>query len=112
MATAHPSPGGCHRRVTVVHQHLRADHRVTMTTLQLIYFNAGGGHRAAAQALAAVISEQGRPWQVRCVNLVEMLDPQARFRRVTGIAPEDVYNNAWPRAGRRAWRRSSSCCKA
>ena len=61
-------------------------------TIDLIYFNAGGGHRAAAMALEAVIREQGRPWQVRCVNLFEMLDPAERFRRITGVAPEDLYN--------------------
>jgi UDP-N-acetylglucosamine:LPS N-acetylglucosamine transferase len=63
-----------------------------MTSIELIYFNAGGGHRAAAQALQTVIRQQGRPWQVRCVNLVEVLDPQSRFRGVTGMAPEDLYN--------------------
>ena len=61
-------------------------------TIDLIYFNAGGGHRAAAQALAAVIAQQQWPWQVRCVNLMEVLDPQASFRRLTGMAPEDLYN--------------------
>lgn len=63
-----------------------------MPTIDLIYFNAGGGHRAAAQALRAVIAQQRRPWTVRCVNLVDMLDPLARFRRLTGVAPEDFYN--------------------
>ena len=63
-----------------------------MQTIDLIYFNAGGGHRAAAQALQTAIRQQGWPWQVRCVNLVEMLDPQARFHHITGMAPEDLYN--------------------
>ncbi len=63
-----------------------------MKTIELIYFNAGGGHRTAAQALQTVIRQQGRPWQVRCVNLVELLDPLARFRGITGMAPEDLYN--------------------
>ena len=66
--------------------------RATMKTIDLIYFNAGGGHRAAAMALDAVIREQGRPWRVRCINLFDVLDPTGRFRRVTGIAPEDLYN--------------------
>lgn len=70
-----------------------AEHRVPMThKVDLIYFNAGGGHRAAALALRAAISAQGWPWQVRLVNLAEVLDPQQRFRRATGIAPEDLYN--------------------
>ena len=61
-----------------------------MTTLDLTYFNAGGGHRAAAMALDSVIRAQRRPWQVRCVNLFEVLDPKGRFRPVTGMAPEDL----------------------
>jgi hypothetical protein len=63
-----------------------------MKTIELIYFNAGGGHRAAAQALQAVMLEQRRPWNVRLVNLFEVLDPQGLFRRITGMAPEDYYN--------------------
>ncbi len=44
---------------------------VIMKTVDLIYFNAGGGHRAAAQALKQVML--GYPWQVRLVNLVDMI---------------------------------------
>jgi UDP-N-acetylglucosamine:LPS N-acetylglucosamine transferase len=63
-----------------------------MTTIDLVYFNAGGGHRAAAQALQAVIAQQRRPWTVRLVNLVDVLDPKGSFQRITGMAPEDLYN--------------------
>jgi UDP-N-acetylglucosamine:LPS N-acetylglucosamine transferase len=63
-----------------------------MPTIDLIYFNAGGGHRAAAQALQQTIALQQRPWRVRLVNLAEVLDPQRRFERLTGIAPEQLYN--------------------
>lgn len=63
-----------------------------MPTIDLVYFNAGGGHRAAAQALREVIAQPRRPWAVRCINLVEMLDPMSRFRRITGVEPEDFYN--------------------
>ena len=63
-----------------------------MTTVDLIYFNAGGGHRASALALQSVLREQGRPWEVRLVNLFEVLDPSGRFKRLTGKAPEDWYN--------------------
>jgi UDP-N-acetylglucosamine:LPS N-acetylglucosamine transferase len=62
------------------------------TCIDLVYFNAGGGHRAAALALEAAITAQGWPWQVRRVNLVEVLDPQDRFRRTVGFAHEDFYN--------------------
>lgn len=64
-----------------------------MKTIDLVYFNAGGGHRAAAMALSTVIRQQARPWQVRLVNLMEILDPQEVFRKTTGMNPEDIYNS-------------------
>lgn len=63
-----------------------------MKTVDLVYFNAGGGHRAAALALQEAIAEQQWPWNVRLVNLTEVLDPAGRFRRATGMDPEDLYN--------------------
>ncbi len=63
-----------------------------MRTVDLIYFNAGGGHRASALALEAVLREQPTPWNVRLVNLFEVLDPKAKFQQMTGSAPEDWYN--------------------
>ncbi len=60
--------------------------------VDLVWFNAGGGHRAAALALEQAINEQGWLWQVRRVNLTEVIDPHALFRRITGIEPEDLYN--------------------
>jgi UDP-N-acetylglucosamine:LPS N-acetylglucosamine transferase len=63
-----------------------------MVKVDLVWFNAGGGHRAAAQALEQEILAQGRPWRVRKVNLTEVLDPTGLFKRVTGIEPEDIYN--------------------
>jgi len=63
-----------------------------MKTIDLVWFNAGGGHRAAAQALEQEILAQGRPWKVRKVNLTEVLDPSATFKSLTGIEPEDLYN--------------------
>ena len=60
--------------------------------LDFIYFEAGGGHRSAANALRQVIERQGRPWEIRMVNLQELLDPLDVFRKVTGLRLEDVYN--------------------
>ena len=60
--------------------------------IELIYFNAGGGHRAAAMALQAAIAQQRRPWTVRLVNLTEVLDRRGQFRRLMGFDPEDLYN--------------------
>jgi UDP-N-acetylglucosamine:LPS N-acetylglucosamine transferase len=60
--------------------------------VDLVYFNAGGGHRAAALALQEAMAQQQRPWRTRLVNLVEVLDARGRFRQLTGLAPEELYN--------------------
>ena len=60
--------------------------------LDFIFFEAGGGHRAAANALKTVIEQQRRPWEVRLVNLQELLDPLDIFRKYTGIRMQDIYN--------------------
>lgn len=63
-----------------------------MRTIDLVYFNAGGGHLASAQALSGALQAHDSRWQVRLVNLFEVLDPQDRLRKLTGCAPEDWYN--------------------
>jgi len=67
-----------------------------VTKVDFIYFDAGGGHRAAATALKAVIDEQKRPWgmewDVRMVNLQEILGPLDVFRKVTGLELQEIYN--------------------
>ena len=75
----------------------RSTHIVTNCTLDskkidFIFFEAGGGHRAAANALKSIIEQQQRPWNIRLVNLQEVLDPLDIFRKYTGIRMEDVYN--------------------
>ena len=65
---------------------------VRTCTVDLVYIDAGGGHRASALALEAAIDRAGLAWNVRLVNLREVLDPTDGFRRFTGIDPEDVYN--------------------
>jgi UDP-N-acetylglucosamine:LPS N-acetylglucosamine transferase len=63
-----------------------------MKRVDLIFFDAGGGHRAAATALHQVISHQDRPWDVRMINLQELLDPLDIFRKITRIRLQDIYN--------------------
>jgi 1,2-diacylglycerol 3-beta-galactosyltransferase len=60
--------------------------------LDFIYFDAGGGHRAAANALRQVMEEQKRPFAIRLVNLQEMLDEIDVYRKVTGVRLQDLYN--------------------
>jgi hypothetical protein len=63
-----------------------------VTNIDFIYFDAGGGHRAAATALKAVIEQQNLPWNIRLVNLQEVLHSLDIFRKVTRIRLEDIYN--------------------
>ena len=60
--------------------------------LDFIFFDAGGGHRSAANSLKTIIEQQNRPWEVRLVNLQEILDPLDIFRKYTGLRMQDVYN--------------------
>ncbi len=64
-----------------------------MKKVDFVFFDAGGGHRSAATALKAVAEQQDRPWEVRLVNLQDVLEPLDIFRKLTGIRMEDVYNN-------------------
>src|ERR1700723_4733479 len=63
-----------------------------MKIIDLVYFNAGGGHRSAATALDTLIRELALPWTVRLVNLFEVLDPRDVFGKTTGMKPEQYYN--------------------
>src|SRR6266702_1726935 len=60
--------------------------------VDFIYFDAGGGHRAAANALRQVMEQQKRPFEIRMVNLQEVLDSMDVFRKLTGLRLQDVYN--------------------
>ncbi len=62
-----------------------------MISADLIFFDAGGGHRSAAEALRLVMEEQGG-WIVRMINLQELLDPIDLVRRLTGLRSQDLYN--------------------
>ena len=46
-----------------------------MERIECGFFDAGGGHRAAATALQMVCETQRRPWDVRLTNLQELMDP-------------------------------------
>ncbi len=62
-----------------------------MINADLVFFDAGGGHRAAAEALRLVMEEQGG-WKIRLVNLQELLDPIDLVRKLTGLRMQDLYN--------------------
>ncbi len=63
-----------------------------MKTLELVFFDAGGGHRSAANALCEVVRQQERPWDMQLMNLQELLDDMDIFRKITNIRLQDLYN--------------------
>lgn len=65
---------------------------VGMKTLELVFFDAGGGHRSAANALCEVVRREGRPWEMQLMNLQELLDEMDIFRKLTGLRLQDLYN--------------------
>jgi hypothetical protein len=64
-----------------------------MRQIDIVFFDAGGGHRAAANALKLSIERSGLRWTVRLVNLQETLDKLDIIRKVTGVRMQDVYND-------------------
>src|SRR5437879_9742336 len=58
--------------------------------LTIVFFDAGGGHRSAAEALKSVLETQ--QWQVQLLNLQEQLDKLDLLKRVTGVRIQDGYN--------------------
>jgi UDP-N-acetylglucosamine:LPS N-acetylglucosamine transferase len=63
-----------------------------MQRIEFIFFDAGGGHRAAATALEMSIEAQQRSWDVRLTNLQELLDELDILKKYAGIRIEDYYN--------------------
>jgi hypothetical protein len=63
-----------------------------MPRIEFVYFDAGGGHRAAVSALESAIRARGWQWQTHLTNLQEVLDPLDLLRRVSGVRIQDSYN--------------------
>jgi 1,2-diacylglycerol 3-beta-galactosyltransferase len=60
--------------------------------IDFFYVEAGGGHKAAATALKAVIDSQDRHWRIRLVNLNDVLGRIDVMKKLTGKGIEDIYN--------------------
>jgi glycosyl transferase family 28 len=63
-----------------------------MRKIEFIFFDAGGGHRAAATALELSIKSQKRPWNVQLTNLQELMEELDILKKYAGIRIEDYYN--------------------
>ena len=60
--------------------------------LTIIFHDAGGGHRATADALKATLAAQSTPWEVDLLNLQERLDSLDVVRKFTGVRIQETYN--------------------
>jgi hypothetical protein len=63
-----------------------------MSEVLLFTIDAGGGHRAAARALAAAAEEVGAPFRFRVESFQQTLLPLDVLKRATGVSLEDAYN--------------------
>lgn len=63
-----------------------------MATIDLIFFDAGGGHRAAATALKSVIEKGFPSLEPRLMHLRDVLDPVDVFRKVLRVDLQEIYN--------------------
>lgn len=63
-----------------------------MRKLTIVFHNAGGGHKSAAEALKSTLTTQANPWDVELLDIQELLDPLDVVRRATGIRIQDTYN--------------------
>lgn len=63
-----------------------------MQRIEFCFFDAGGGHRAAATALQMSIQAQQRSWDVRLLNIQELLEELDILKKYAGIRIEDYYN--------------------
>jgi Glycosyltransferase family 28 C-terminal domain len=70
-----------------------------MKKIQILFHDAGGGHRNAAVALQTVIQQQNRPWTVELTQFQELTDQLDVLRKLTGIRIQEQYNillrNGW-----------------
>ncbi len=72
-----------------------------MRKLTIVFHDGGGGHRNAAEALKGVLTKQENPWDVRLLNIQELLDQLDVVRHLTGLRIQDTYNQIL----RRGWTR-------
>ena len=65
-----------------------------MSRPQVLLFtiDAGGGHRAAARALAAAAEDTRAPFDLRVESFQQVLLRLVLLRRLTGLSLEDAYN--------------------
>jgi hypothetical protein len=70
-----------------------------MKKIQILFHDAGGGHRNAAVALETVIRKQNRLWEVELIQFQDLTDHLDVLRKLTGTRIQEQYNiilrNGW-----------------
>ena len=65
----------------------------TPRSVQLVYIDAGGGHRSAATALQTVIKNRFPRWDIKLLNLFEdVLRPIDLVHKIGHVPAEKIYN--------------------
>jgi UDP-N-acetylglucosamine:LPS N-acetylglucosamine transferase len=62
-----------------------------MKKVEIIYFDAGSGHRSSAKGLERAVAATRPDWRVRIVNIVEVFAPNKQFHRIV-CAGIDHFN--------------------
>ncbi len=63
-----------------------------MPRIEFVFFDAGGGHRAAVAALDLAVRECRLPWDTHTTNVQEALDSLDPLKRLLGVRLQDGYN--------------------
>jgi spore coat polysaccharide biosynthesis predicted glycosyltransferase SpsG len=70
-----------------------------MKKIQIVFHDAGGGHRNAAVALQAMAKAQNRDWEVELTQFQDITNRLDVLRKVTGVQIQEQYNiilrNGW-----------------
>jgi processive 1,2-diacylglycerol beta-glucosyltransferase len=62
-----------------------------MKKVDIVYFDAGSGHRSSAKGLERAVSGARPDWRVRMVNIVDVFAPNKQFHRIV-CAGIDHFN--------------------
>ena len=79
-----------------------------MKRIVLAYFNAGGGHRAAARALEDTIRDQKRPWYTTILDVDAVLESRSRRPRDILARPAIAVRRMAPMPAAYNWRSASA----
>ncbi|ALK10955.1 glycosyltransferase [Blastochloris viridis] len=78
--------------------------RQPSAVLEIVYFDAGGGHRSAMNALKEVLEERYPTWCIKPVNLQKLLEPADPVHQITEKLSRPLHKYLVPLAPRLSFR--------